>query len=101
MFPLRGKFSLCYIFFFANTLSLLQRKLTMRAKDSFLHLMLSDEESMHLIWFLTYILLGWQLKIFVDFMFLAWSILNTMEWIDYLICKHPGLPIVGLFSNLV
>ena len=73
----------------------------MKSQDSFIHLMLSDEEAMHLIWFLTYILLGWQLKIFVDIMFLAWSIINTMEWIDFLIEKYPNLPIIGLFANLV
>ena len=58
MFPMRAKFNLCYLFFFANLLSLTNRKLTTRAKDSFVHMMLSDEEAMHAIWLLTYILCG-------------------------------------------
>ena len=101
MFPLRGKWPLAYFFFLANFFSLLNRKLCMRAKDSFMHMILADEEAMHLIWFLTYILLGWQLKIFVDLMFLSWALLNTVEWLDYLITKHPGIPIIGLFANLI
>ena len=101
LFPLRAKLPLGGIFFLANICSLINRKLTMKSKDSFLQLLLADEEAMHAIWFLTYLLLGWQLKIFVDFMFLAWSLLNTTELLDYLMLKHPGMPIIGLFGSLV
>ena len=101
LFPLRGKLSLGFMFLFANIFSLLNRKMTMKPSDSFIHILLSDEEAMHAIWFLTYILLGWQLKFFVDCMFLAWAFLNTCELLDYLILNYPGAPIIGLFSNMV
>jgi len=70
----------------------------MNSKDSFLQVILSDEESMHAIWFLTYMLLSWQMKFFVDGMFFIWAYINTCEWFDYLNVKHPNFPIVGLFS---
>ena len=73
----------------------------MKPSDSFIHILLSDEEAMHMVWFLTYILLGWQLKFFVDCIFLTWAFLNTCELLDYLIMNYPGAPIIGLFSNMV
>ena len=100
MFPLRAKFNLCYLFLLANVSSLINRKLTTKSKDSFIHTLLSDEEAMHAIWFLTYILLGQQLQFFVDIMFLLWSVLNTSELLDYLI-MNTDLPIVGLFAGFV
>ena len=101
LFPLRGKFSLTFLFFFANVCSLINRKMTLKPNETFIHILLSDEEAMHAIWFLTYILIGWQIKIFVDFMFLAWAFLNTCELLDYLIVNYPGAPIIGLFANMV
>ena len=85
LFPLRGKLSLGFLFIFANACSLLNRKMTLKPTESFLPILLADEEAMHVIWLLTYILLGWQLKVFVDLMFLTWSLLNTCELLDYLI----------------
>jgi len=64
-------------------------------------LMLADEESMHMIWFLTYILLSWQYKVLVDLMFLLWAVLNTCEWFDFIMQRHPDVPIVPLFAGLV
>ena len=101
LFPLRGKLSLGFLFLFANACSLLNRKMTLKPSESILHILLADEEAMHIIWLLTYILLGWQLKVFVDFNFLIWSLLNTCELFDYLITKHPGAPIIGSLSGFV
>ena len=64
-------------------------------------MILSDEESMHFYWFFMYILLNWQYKLVVDLMFMTWAILNTCEWFDYITQRHPGVPIVPLFSGLV
>ena len=100
--PVRGAFPSFWIFFVATAVSLLQRKLSLtRKSDSFLHMLLADEECMHGIWFLTYLLLGAQMKVFVDLMFLVWAFLNTMEWFDFLIMKYPSFPIIGLFANLI
>ena len=88
------------IFLLAHIVSLAQRKFT-HTKDSFLTLILSDEESMHFFWFLAYMLLNWQVKYFVDLMFLMWAYVNTCEWFDYIILTHPGVPILPLLTNLV
>ena len=34
-------------------------------------------------------------------MFLSWCYLNTCEWFDFLLLKFPGLPVIGLFSDLI
>jgi len=99
--PLRHVMPCLTIFIIAHTLSTIQRSMFNKKKDSFLSLMLSCEESMHLFWLLTYMLLNWQLRIFVDFMFLIWALLNTCEWFDYLLMRRPGLPLIPLFSSLV
>ena len=101
-FPIQAKVTILPFFFVAILFSAAQRKLSMKtAKDSFVHIVLSDEEIMHFIWFLTYLLLGWQIKIVVDGMFLCWAFLNTIEWLDYLHNKYPSIPIIGLFQSLI
>lgn len=100
-FPLRAKYPIVLLNLLAFICSLVQRKASNKSKDSFLHIILADEESMHLMWFLTYILLNYQMAFIVDSMFLLWAFLNTCEWFDFISMKHPGVPIVPLFSNLV
>ena len=63
--------------------------------------MLSDEESMHIFWFLSYILLSWEMTIIVDIMFITWAVLNTCEWFDYLVMRYPSVPILPLFSGVI
>ena len=72
-----------------------------RESESFLQLMLADEEAMHFYWFLCYSLLGWQFKMFVDLMMLAWAFLNTCEWFEYLLQHYPSIPILPLLANLI
>ena len=98
--PLREHVPSLLFFIIAHVVSLFQRSINNKKKESsFLSLMLADEESMHLFWFLTYILLSWQLKLPVDFMFLVWAFLNTCEWFDFLVMRYPGVPILPLFSG--
>jgi len=56
---------------------------------------------MLLCWILTYALIGWQLRILVDIVFFIWAVLNTCEWLDYLMMRHPGIPILSLFESLI
>ncbi len=58
-FPLRARYPLIFIAIGAYFCSIVQRKASNKTKDSFMHLVLSDEESMHIMWFLTYILCNW------------------------------------------
>ena len=101
-FPLRSKFATLPLFILAHVCSLAQQSLWNKKKEwSFFRMILSDEESMHFYWFFMYILLNWQYKLVVDLMFMTWAILNTCEWFDYIAQRHPGVPIVPLFSGLV
>ena len=58
-FPLRARYPLILLAIGAYICSIIQRKASNKTKDSFMHLVLSDEESMHIMWFLTYILCNW------------------------------------------
>lgn len=58
-YPMRAKFPLTLVFLAAHLCSILQRYLAAKTTENFLHLMLADEEFMHVIWLLTYLLLGW------------------------------------------
>ena len=100
-YPIREQVPSLPFLMLAHFVSLLQRSQYTKKKESFLSLMLADEESMHIFWFLSYILLSWQMTLFVDLMFLAWALLNTCEWFDYLIMHYPSIPILPLFSGLI
>ena len=100
-YPLGGKLPAFQIFLAAYLVSMLQRIVTMGAKDSVVSFVMSDEEAMHFMWFLTYVLMSWQMSIFVNFMFLIWAVLNTVEWFDYIIHKHPGVPVLPLLSGMI
>ena len=100
-FPMRAKLSTVWFFLAAYCSSIVHRKITHNKKDSFPALMLADEEAMHAIWLMTYLLLGWQLKIPVDIMFMIWAYINTCEWFDYIHYHHENIPIVGLFSGII
>ena len=63
--------------------------------------MLQDEESMHLFWFLTYLLLGPGLRTMVNMIFLIWAFLNTCEWFGFLMMRCPALPILPLFAGII
>ena len=100
-FPLRAKVPTFWFFVAGHTCSLLQRKLTTTGKDSFLHILLSDEENMHCIWFACYILLNWEFRALVDIMFFIWAYLNSSEYFGFLHLRYPRLPVVGLLSSVV
>jgi len=100
-FPVRTRFPKVLIFIAAHIFSLIQRKKSMNPKDSFLQMMVADEESMHAMWFLTYLLLNWQLQFFVDVIFFLWAYVNTCEWFDYMNVKNPRLPLLGLLASTV
>lgn len=100
-YPLREALPCLTFFILAYATSMLQRCVWNKRKESLVSLILSDEESMLLCWILTYALIGWQLRILVDIVFFIWAVLNTCEWLDYLMMRHPGIPILSLFESLI
>ena len=100
-FPLRGRLPTFTFHVSAYVCSLIQRKISVSKKkeDSMVALMMADEEAMHFFWFLTYVLMSWQIRFPVDMMLLIWAYLNTCEWFDYLLHAHPNLPILPLLAG--
>ena len=80
---------------------MLQRFVTLGDKESVVSMVMADEEAMHIMWFLTYMLMSWQMVLFVNFMFLIWAVLNTVEWFDYIIRHHPDVPVLPLLSGMI